>query len=134
MERRLYRSRRRRIVAGVAGGLGQYLGIDPVYVRLFFIALALATGWGVLLYLILCIVVPERLASEGEEEGGGGYRRLDARERSLLFGGTLIALGLLLLAREFGLFWWLGLHRFWPLLLIAAGVVLLFNRTRGVRW
>jgi phage shock protein C len=134
MERRLYRSRRHRIVAGVAGGLGQYLGIDPVYVRLFFIVLALATGWGVLLYLILCIVVPETKALDDEAEAAGDYRRLDARERNLLFGGTLIALGLLLLARELGLFWWLGLQRFWPLLLIAAGIVLLFNRTRGVRW
>jgi phage shock protein PspC (stress-responsive transcriptional regulator) len=118
----------------VAGGLGQYLGIDPVYVRLFFIVLALATGWGVLLYLVLCIVLPETSAFEGEAEDAGGCRRLDARERSLLFGGTLVALGLLLLARELRVFWWLGLHRFWPVLLIAAGIVLLFNRTRGVRW
>jgi len=38
------------------------------------------------------------------------------------------------LAKEVGFWWWSGLHRLWPLLLIAAGVVLLIDRTRGVRW
>lgn len=129
MEHRLYRSRKERIVAGVAGGLGEYLGIDPVVVRLLFVLLALATGWGVLLYIILAIIVHE--APVGAEPSGRMYRRLDARERGLLIGGTLVALGLVLLAREIGLWWWFGLPRLWPLLLIAAGVALLIDRVRS---
>jgi phage shock protein C len=129
MERRLYRSREERIIGGVAGGLGEYLGIDPVFVRLFFVLFALAVEWGVLLYLVMLIVVPK--APEGALPGEGSYHRLDGRERGLLLGGALVALGLVLLAKELGLWWWVGLRRLWPLLLIAAGVVLLIDRTRS---
>ena len=54
---RLMRSRTEKIIAGVAGGIGQYLAIDPVIVRLAFAALCL-TGVGVLLYPILWLVMP----------------------------------------------------------------------------
>jgi hypothetical protein len=62
-----------------------------------------------------------------------GYRRLYARERSLLLGGTLVVLGVVLLAKELGVWRWLDLRWLWPLLLIAGGVALLIDRTRGVR-
>jgi phage shock protein C len=54
---RLMRSRNDKIIAGVAGGIGQYLAIDPVLVRLGFAALCL-TGVGVLLYPILWLIMP----------------------------------------------------------------------------
>src|SRR5262245_20398312 len=54
---RLMRSRNEKVIAGVAGGIGQYLAIDPVLVRLAFAALCL-TGVGVLLYPILWLVMP----------------------------------------------------------------------------
>ncbi len=54
---RLMRSRSEKVLAGVAGGIGQYLAIDPVIVRLAFAALCL-TGVGVLLYPILWLVMP----------------------------------------------------------------------------
>ena len=54
---RLMRSRTDKIIAGVAGGVGQYLAIDPVIVRLAFVALAL-TGVGVLLYPVLWLIMP----------------------------------------------------------------------------
>ena len=45
-------------MAGVCGGLAQYLNIDVTLVRLFFVLLTLAGGSGVLLYIIMCIVMP----------------------------------------------------------------------------
>jgi phage shock protein C len=54
---RLMRSRTDKIIAGVAGGIGQYLAIDPVLVRLAFVALAL-TGVGLLLYPVLWLIMP----------------------------------------------------------------------------
>ena len=54
---RLMRSRSDKIIAGVAGGIGQYLAVDPVIVRLAFAALCL-TGVGALLYPILWLVMP----------------------------------------------------------------------------
>ena len=56
--KRLYRSRNERMIAGVCGGLGQYLGMDPTIVRLIFVVAVLAGFAGVLAYLILAIVIP----------------------------------------------------------------------------
>lgn len=57
--KRLYRSRSDRMIAGVAGGLAQYLNVDPTLVRLGFVVLSLAGGPGLLLYIVMWIVVPE---------------------------------------------------------------------------
>lgn len=54
---RLMRSRTDKIVAGVAGGIAQYLAVDPVIIRLAFVALSF-TGVGVLLYPILWLIMP----------------------------------------------------------------------------
>jgi phage shock protein C len=56
--RRLYRSRNERMIAGVCGGLGEYLHTDPTLIRLLFVLFALAGGPGIIAYLVLMIVVP----------------------------------------------------------------------------
>lgn len=56
--KRLYRSQRDRMLAGVCGGLADYFGIDPAIIRLLFVFLALAGGPGVLVYLVFWLVVP----------------------------------------------------------------------------
>jgi phage shock protein PspC (stress-responsive transcriptional regulator) len=56
---RMYRDTDNRVIGGVCSGMGAYWNIDPVIVRIIFIALALAGGIGVLVYLILYIVLPE---------------------------------------------------------------------------
>ncbi|MEI8226326.1 MAG: PspC domain-containing protein [Bacteroidota bacterium] len=56
---RMYRDTDHRVIGGVCSGMGAYWGIDPVIVRIIFVALALGGGLGVLVYLILYIVIPE---------------------------------------------------------------------------
>jgi phage shock protein C len=56
--RSLTRSTTDRKVAGVSGGLGRYLGIDPLLVRVGFVVTTLATGVGLLAYLALMLLVP----------------------------------------------------------------------------
>ncbi len=59
-EKRLYRSRDNRMVAGVCAGLGKYFNIDPTVVRLIFVLGAFfGLGSLVVVYLILLLVVPE---------------------------------------------------------------------------
>jgi phage shock protein C len=62
--KRLYRSRQERMIAGVCGGLAEYFGIDPTLVRLLFVFAALAGGPGLVIYLVMMVVVPEKPASE----------------------------------------------------------------------
>lgn len=63
--KRLYRSRKDRMVSGVCAGLGEYLGIDPTVVRLLFLLGLLAGGSTGPVYIVMMIIVPEEpLSSE----------------------------------------------------------------------
>ena len=56
--KRLYRSRKERVIAGVCGGIGEYFAIDPTWVRLGFIFFFFVGGSALLVYLIMWLVVP----------------------------------------------------------------------------
>jgi len=62
--KKLYRSRTDKIIGGVCGGLGQYLQLDPVLIRIVFVVLAFFHGLGIILYLILLIIIPEQSGEE----------------------------------------------------------------------
>ncbi|MBI2124963.1 PspC domain-containing protein [Candidatus Woesearchaeota archaeon] len=58
--KRLYRSRRDKVLGGVCGGIAEYLDVDPVVVRLIWAIGTLASmGIGLLAYIIAWIIVPE---------------------------------------------------------------------------
>lgn len=71
--KKLTRSRDDTMVAGVAGGLGQYFGIDPTLVRVVFVLMMFA-GWGLPLYVILWFIMPQ-----GDVTGSRTY---DTRTRN----------------------------------------------------
>jgi len=57
--KRLYRSGNNRILGGVCGGIGEYLGVDPTIIRLVWIlSTLLSLGIGILLYLIAWVLIP----------------------------------------------------------------------------
>lgn len=56
--KRLWRSRRDRKIAGVCGGLGEYFGLDPVWVRVAFIVFLLLGGSALLVYGLMWLLVP----------------------------------------------------------------------------
>jgi phage shock protein PspC (stress-responsive transcriptional regulator) len=49
-----------RIIGGVCSGIAEAVHLDPIWVRLAFVALAFAQGIGVVLYLVLLVIMPER--------------------------------------------------------------------------
>ena len=53
--KRLYRSRKNKVIAGVCGGIGEYFQIDPVIVRILAIVIP---GFGWVAYLICALVIP----------------------------------------------------------------------------
>jgi phage shock protein C len=68
MRDRLYRSREERVLFGVAGGVAEWLDIDPAIVRIVFALLVLTLGAGILLYIVMALVIPEEpigMASAG---------------------------------------------------------------------
>ncbi|MBC7256734.1 MAG: PspC domain-containing protein, partial [Chloroflexi bacterium] len=54
----LRRSRTDRVIGGVCGGLAEYLALDPLLVRIFFIVFGIMTGMGVVAYMLLWLLVP----------------------------------------------------------------------------
>ena len=111
------RSREGRVIAGVCAGLGRYLDIDPVLLRIAFVVLLFAGGGGLFLYVVSWILIPEE--RPGEPLGTERPSSVDATR--LVVGGVLIALGTILLLD-------LSLGRigrfFWPLALVAIGVAI----------
>jgi phage shock protein C len=58
--KRLYRSKKDRMIGGVCGGIAEYFKIDPTIIRILAIIIALTYGTGLLAYLIAWIIIPER--------------------------------------------------------------------------
>ncbi|MGB9695211.1 MAG: PspC domain-containing protein [Caldisericaceae bacterium] len=57
--KRLYRSRKDRVLCGVCGGLAEYLNLDPSIVRILWAVLTLfSIGTGIVIYIVMCLVVP----------------------------------------------------------------------------
>ncbi len=59
MKKRLYRSRRDVMIAGVCGGIAEYFDVDPTIVRLIAVVLVLGWGSGLLAYLIAVFIIPK---------------------------------------------------------------------------
>lgn len=141
--KKLYRSCRDKILGGVAGGLGEYFDVDPTLIRLVF-ALAFLSGFGFLGYLLAWIIIPvdpsctehktgaeeikehaERVAEDiraASKDTGKAARR--HREDFRFWMGLIIVFfaASLLMQNLFGFGLW---HNFWPIILVALGIVLI---------
>jgi phage shock protein C len=122
--RRVRRSRQDRVIGGVCGGLGRYLEVDPVLLRIAAVALALSGGLGLLAYIIAWIVIPEETGTESVRV----MRSPDRHGLALVVGAALVALGGLLLVQQ--LVPWFGAAFMWPIVVVAVGVVVLVSARR----
>jgi phage shock protein PspC (stress-responsive transcriptional regulator) len=148
----LYRSRDNRIIAGVAGGLGEYFAIDPVIIRIIFAVLFFANGAGILIYILLWVIIPEEPLAAGKVHADKVSDTQPLNERvekvanevrekmnefdkdqpsSRNTGGIiLVLLGLFFLLGNLFSFDFLG--RLWPLILIVIGIILLTRKSDKV--
>jgi phage shock protein PspC (stress-responsive transcriptional regulator) len=117
---RLRRSTTDRKVAGVAGGLGRHLNIDPTIVRVLFVVLVFFGGAGLVLYGAAWLIVPEEGSEKSVVQTSPG-----TRNALLIIVGVLAAL--LMLGDSWG-----GFGFPWPLAIVAVIVlVVLLNRDRS---
>lgn len=138
MERRLTRSKSDRMLAGICGGIGEYLGIDPTFIRILFFILVFGGGTGFWIYLLLWILIPE----EGETQTKDFKERMHDMgsdfssavstphpKSGLIVGGGLILLGIFWLIDQLNIkwLWWWDFDVLWPILLIILGGVLLYR-------
>jgi phage shock protein C len=126
-QRTLHRNLNNRVVAGVCSGLADYFAIDPILVRLAFVVIAFAGGASILAYIVLWIVMPPAEGYAAMKTTGFG----PAAQGGIWVGGILVVLGVLFLAGNTGIFWWWNWSFFWPLMLVALGVLILSRRVGG---
>ncbi len=63
--KQLYRSKKNRIFAGICGGIGEYLAVDPVVVRVVWLLVVIFTGFmpGLLAYILAIYIIPEEVTA-----------------------------------------------------------------------
>ncbi|HKJ27395.1 MAG TPA: PspC domain-containing protein [Anaerolineales bacterium] len=127
--KKLYRSRKDSMIAGVCGGLGNYFQIDPTIVRMVFALLAFYHFLGVWAYIVLAVLLPK--VPEGYSEDSQEFSSAENTQTVKVVGGGLAVLGILALVSMMDLSWfhWMRLDNFWPVVIILFGVLLL---VRGV--
>lgn len=117
-----YRSRDDRLLAGVAGGIGDRLGAPPIYVRAAFVCASLAAGIGLVLYVLAALVVPKNPDPERHEH--------TRASQSQIAGLAIMFVGLMLAFQAVGL-WFGGVV--WPATLVIFGLAIAID-TSGLNY
>ncbi|MBX3062014.1 MAG: PspC domain-containing protein [Anaerolineae bacterium] len=130
------RSLLNRIFGGVAGGIGDYLGISGWWIRAVFLAVVLTNfSFGILLYLLLWFLIPAQSLNDvpiiplPEEIPAPRYTR---PEGVLFIGALAIIIGIVILAETTGVLLVGGGDLLPPGMLVVIGIVVLLKHLRGV--
>lgn len=82
--KRLYRSRKNRVIAGICGGIGEYLNIDPVLVRVIAVIITIFGGSGFIAYIVGLILIPlEPETIQKEEKGKTDKLKVETEEMTV---------------------------------------------------
>ena len=151
MPTRLERSTTNKVIAGVCGGLAEYLQVDATLVRVVFVIAGLVTaGVAFLGYLVMVVLVPlpgRPTPFVSSTTPSGDASSTDAttqatmpvtsppdpvamERRRATFGYFLVALGVVFLLANVGAFRIVRFDLVWPLVLVGAGILLLAQRVR----
>lgn len=148
MQKRLYRSTKDRMIAGVCGGLAEYFDIDPIIIRVLFVVVTLGAGVGILGYIILWIVVPEAViviksntnsytdtnnqTQENEPVNYPNYKMNQEDNIHLKNHSGRIFISIMIII--IGILWFINniipgvnFGHLWPLILVAIGILILLG-------
>ena len=155
MPARLERSSANRMIAGVCGGIAEYLAVDVTLVRIVFALLAISGGIGLLAYILLVIIMPQPASATGGSALAPVPASTDAApdahsgpldppdrapvrattpaetaRRREFAGYVLIAAGVVFLLANQGAFRLIEGRIIWPIAVIAVGILLIVQRAR----
>ena len=137
MNRRLYRCRNDRRIAGVAAGLAEFYGLDPTLMRvLWFLSIFVTGGLSILLYIGLVIIVPLEpvtaeeaalIATGGQPVEGYQHasRGAGSGRGTMFLGAVLILFGALALVDALLPTWTDSWRYLWPAFLVGVGALLI---------
>ena len=125
MEKRLYRSQKDKVLAGVCGGIGEYFNIDSTIIRLLWLVSIFVFEIGVLLYIIAAVVMPKDETENYFQVEEDSSRNVSKVKSEKLFGYGLIIIGILLMLDRLKVLRWFDLKTVFPVLLIIGGIMIL---------
>lgn len=147
LSQRLYRSESDKIVAGVAGGLGEYFKIDPTIIRILFILLTIFGGSGLIIYIVLWLVIPSKSDLNGLTAQSIKSNIEDMKSTTRTFAHNisspknnrkenskfwwaiiLIAVGFTFLLNNYGVLAPMELEKLWPVVLILFGLAIILRK------
>jgi phage shock protein C len=145
--KRLYKSRNNKVIAGVCGGIGDYLGVDPLLIRILAVIFFFAGGFALLAYILGMIIIPCQpwetawagTTAEGQAAASacGAPSHSHNSAGSVIVGAVLMLFGIHFLLRNIPFldpyYWWfwdIGWHFIWPSMLILAGLLVIFVGSR----
>ena len=139
MNRRLYRCRHDRRLAGVAAGLAEFFDLDPTLVRILFFLSIFLGGIGLFVYIGLAIIVPlEPVSADADDANGEGTVEPEGHRHAshgggrgtMIVGLSLILFGVLALVSTY-LPAWADAERFLvPAFVIGIGAILVASAVR----
>ncbi len=132
--KRLYKSRNKRIIDGICGGIAEYFDVDPAIVRIIWVMATLLGGAGFILYIIGMIIMPvnaEQVRANAASTASGS-----PSDKKRFWGVLMILIGALVLISNFGWFadvdWFsLSWGKVFPVILILLGVWLIYIQTKA---
>ncbi len=147
MNKKLYRSVTDKMLGGVCGGIAEYFSIDPVIIRLAFVLAVIFGGGGILAYIILWIIIPQKpfiitpfnpenkandnLADDEDEKITSNdlqsnmlYKNPN-NNKTVFAGVLLVVLGMIILISNFvpGFYF----RDYWPVILIILGLAIILK-------
>ncbi len=144
--RKIYRSRRDRVIFGVCGGIAEYYNIESLWVRVVFIFLGITGAIGFVLYIALAVLMsinPEKLVDNKKNDdigvtaeeirdrvkGLAGELRNDTKieRRRNLLGLFIVTIGVVAFFNELFPNFWIGWKVLWPLIIILIGFTFISN-------
>ncbi len=133
--KRLFRSRKDKILAGVCGGLADYFSIDPVLMRILWVIISFFGGVGLLLYIAAAIIIPQESDSVADLDNGAKIGETGHNDKALFWGSLLVIVGIGLILKQFGLFAYFSMMHIpwqviWAVLLILLGIYIMFFRNK----
>lgn len=148
--KKLHRSKTEKVIAGVAGGLGEYFGVDPVLFRILFVFLILWGGSGALFYLILMLIIPgeggqsaketikeaaDNLKDKAQEAAGQIKEEMQEIQkqswwssRRHVLGVFIMLVGLIFLLNQLFPIKFLKFNFVWPIVVILIGFFVILRK------
>lgn len=140
MNKKLIRPKKNRVLFGVSQGLGEYLNIDPVIIRILFVIITIWGGAGIILYIAGILLIPDENKQNLKNEIKETAESFSVKQKNddttktkedktqdinsaLIIGLIIIFIGLVFLLSNFVS--WISLAKLWPIILIFIGVIII---------